>query len=202
MNNLSIVELIKLALTLLAVIISIISLIKVNRNSKRHIRTSKIEEILDCIQNVRISYRDLFTIYANWYLIHMDKTTNDFDVENLKIQLGENINQYLSKHDQSKIQNNLSRLRTLSYAYISNKKLKLKLISLVGLIAEMNSLNPKIQNDLQEKKLPKYPTPDKLFSYLEIIDGEILKEMKLSVYEAKMNDVLKYQSIFKNDLKI
>jgi len=68
MEEKEVIEFAKILLPAAAIIISVISLVKSNRNTKRQIRIGKMEEIIECLRMFMADYYLLHLIYQRQYL--------------------------------------------------------------------------------------------------------------------------------------
>lgn len=197
------IEISKLVVPAFAIMISIISLIKTNRNTRRQVRIGKLEEIIECLQFFIIHYRQLMRIHKQQCAFkfaepHYTKDEVNGMFEEYKLL----VNEFKEEVNMDKFQEKTARLRVLANSYLPDSELKLKIVSLVTLIT--NLINCTIyQNFASSREIyPIYPKGLDFMQYIQNVENEILKEMNLGYKGITLEKVEAYKDKFKKDLKI
>lgn len=202
-TNIDVLELGKIILPAFAILISVISLVISNRNTRRQVRIGKLEEIIECLQVFLINYKYLYDLHRNQLSI---KNVSDNISKDEDLKLIENYREYVkafkTEVEMDKFQDKTIRLRVLANSYLPDKKLKLKILSLVTLVA--NLVNCTIFEDFESAKtvFQKYPNPLIFLEYIDKIEQEIILEMKLGYKGSKISKLEAYKKEFMRDLKI
>jgi hypothetical protein len=202
-TNIDVLELGKIILPAFAILISVISLVISNRNTRRQVRIGKLEEIIECLQVFLINYKYLYDLHRNQLSF---KNVSDNISKDEDLKLIENYREYVeafkTEVEMDKFQDKTIRLRVLANSYLPDKKLKLKILSLVTLVA--NLVNCTIFEDFERAKtiFQKYPNPLIFLKYIDKIEQEIILEMKLGYKGSKISKLEAYKTEFIRDLKI
>ena len=202
-TNKDVLEFGKIILPAFAILISVISLVISNRNTRRQVRIGKLEEIIECLQVFLINYKYLYDLHRNQLSF---KNVSDNISKDEYLKLIENYREYVkafkTEVEMEKFQDKTIRLRVLANSYLPDKKLKLKILSLVTLVA--NLVNCTIFEDFETAKtvFEKYPNPLIFLKYIDKIEQEIILEMKLGYKGSKLSKLEAYKNEFIRDLKI
>lgn len=204
--NINYLELAKIALPLLAIAISIITIIMTRKNLKKQLRLSKLEEIYEIIDYFLGYYTYLFWLVNDVEAAEEKKKTGK-KLEEYEIELPKKIEEFINLTGKETVSNKLSRLYVLTNAYLPNNKignLKIKILVFGNLI---NTMFFTISTKDMSKKNRSYkegiPKPKKMIEFLESIERELIKEMQLGFDSASTESFLKYQKRqFKIDLGI
>ncbi len=198
-NNIDLLEIAKILVPSVAIIISIISLVKSNRNTKRQIRIGKLEEIIECLQVFLMNYKFLYEIHQ------IQLSYKNAPKESLKRSLDnyrEHVKVFKNEVDMDKLQDKNIRLRVLSNSYLPDKELKKQILSVVALITSLVTCTIFEEFESTKDVFSKYPNPLHFFNYIDRIEKKILKEMNLGYEGTGIDKLEKYQATFINDLKI
>lgn len=202
-KNIDLLEIAKIIVPSAAIIISIISLVKSNRNTKRQVRIGKLEEIIEYLQVFIVNYDFLYRIHQSQLLFK--NAPKNASVESLEHSLNiykEYVKIFKSEVDMDKLQDKNIRLRVLSNSYLPDKELKRKILSTVALMT--NLVNCTIFENFEQAKrtFTKYPSPIDFVNYVDNIEKEILTEMNLGYKGTNIDQLEKYKRKFMSDLKI
>lgn len=195
-------ELAKIILPTVAIVISVISLIKSNRNTKRQIRVSKIEEIIECIRMFMSDYYLLYTIYQRQSLYKNSVYLDNSKVEQLRQSYLEAVEVFNKNTNMEMLREKPPRLVMLANSYLPDRELKKKVLSIAGMLTSL--IQCTIYGDYEDtsKIFPKYPLPLVFLKYIEDLEISLVKEMSLGYKGVKFEDLMLYQNKFLKDLKI
>jgi hypothetical protein len=193
----------KILVTATAIIISVISLVKSNRNTKRQIRIGKLEEIIECLQFFIFHYKSLNWIYENQvFYKRAPLETGKLQLEHLETDYRTSVESFKKRVDMDKFQEITARLRVISNSYLPDNELKMKILSLVALITNLVNCTIFENFDMSRKNFKKYPDPLDFMNFISDIEMDILKEMNLGYKGMPLQKIQDYKSKFMEDLKI
>lgn len=203
MTEQELVEIAKVILPAGAIIISVISLVKTNRNTKRQIRVAKIENIIECLRMFMSNYSLLHLIYQRQHLYKNSPPNSEkYQIEDLKADYLKAVEVFNKNSDVEILRENGPRLAMLANSYLPEKELKMKIMSLVGLMTSLIECTIFENYEETRKLFPKYPGILDFFKYIEQIEIELIQEMNLGYKGVKFEDLMAYKNKFLNDLKI
>lgn len=203
MEEKEIIEFAKILLPAAAIIISVISLVKSNRNTKRQIRIGKIEEMIECLRMFIGDYYLLHLIYQRQYLYkNTPKNANENQIKHLKDDYLKAVEVFNKNANIEVFREKTPRLVMLANSYLPNAELKKRVISIGGLITSL--IECTIFDNYEDTKqiFPKYPAPLDFLKYIEDLETLLVKEMKLGHNALSHDDLMTYQTKFRQDLNI
>jgi hypothetical protein len=194
-------EVLKVVLPTIAICISVISTIVAWKNTQKQIRVNRIEEIILVLQTLNGIYIQLFWLLNDLKKLNIENTYElsewETRVEKLFGKLKENVSN-----------DGFKRLRVLVNAYLPNKRgssIKIKLLAISALyydyfVAIENKDFTIITNKYSPEEIPK---PKIMSKYLNALENDLIKEMKLGFEGLNFNLLKKYRSEkFLKDLEI
>ncbi|KQS93003.1 hypothetical protein [Chryseobacterium sp. Leaf394] len=173
-----IIEIVKLILPIIAILISIAAVFVSHKNIKKQIRVSKLEEMLEILNMLRVYYRTAY-LYSN------DLRNNEKYLDGKLINsdwsiINNHIDEFLSNIKKETIESKTARLYVLANSYLPKNDLKLKVISINQLYSDLfYTLFYKRLSRLKDKYNGDFPKPDKIYNILNKIEKDIVKEMKV-----------------------
>jgi len=201
--DIQILDLIKILLPGGAVIISVVSLVKSNRNTKRQIRIVKIEEIIECLRMFMSDYYLLHLIYQRQSLYENAPANSEkFQLDHLKDDYLEAVKVFNKNTNIEVFREKSPRLVMLANSYLPDKELKKKVLSVAGMVTALIQCTIFDNYTDTSKIFPKYPSPLNFLKYIEALECQLVKEMKMGYTSIKFEDLMIYQSKFLKDLKI
>ncbi|RBN50624.1 hypothetical protein [Flavobacterium psychrolimnae] len=185
-------EVLKVVLPIIAICISVISTIVAWKNTQKQIRVNRIEEIILVLQTLNGIYINMFWLLNDLKKLNIENTYElsewETRAEKLFAMLKENVST-----------DGFKRLRVLLNAYLPNKKgtpIKIKLLAISALyydyfVAIENKNFTIITNKYDSEKIPK---PNVMSNYLNALENDLIKEMKLGFEGLNFNLLKKYRS--------
>lgn len=174
----NIIEIVKLILPIIAILISIAAVFVSHKNIKKQIRVSKLEEMLEILNMLRIYYRTAY-LYSN-DLRNNEKYLDGKLINSDWSTINNHIDEFLSNIKEETIESKTARLYVLANSYLPKNDLKLKVISINQLYSDLfYTLFYKRLSRLKDKYNGDFPKPDKIYNILYKIEKDIVKEMKL-----------------------
>lgn len=193
----NIIEIIKLILPIIAILISIAAVFVSHKNVKKQIRVSRLEEMLEILNLLRIYYNAAY-FYAN-DLKNNEKYLDGKLTSRIWDIINHNIDDFLLNVKEETIQTKTARLYVLANSYLPKKDLKLKVISVNQLYSDLfYTLFYKSISRMKEKYDGAFPKPDKVLDILDEVEKEIVKEMKLGFETVTFKE---YEAYFQNKFK-
>jgi hypothetical protein len=198
-----ILEFAKILLPAAAIIISVISLVKSNRNTRRQIRIGKIEEMIECLRMFIGNYYLLHLIYQRQYLYkNAPRNADKNQIEHLKYDYLQAVEIFNKNVNIEAFREKNPRLVMLANSYLQNTELKKRIISVGGLVTSLIECTIFDNYEGTKQIFPKYPAPLDFLKYIEDLETLLVKEMKLG-YKALIHvDLMTYQTKFRQDLNI
>lgn len=194
----------KIIIPIIVITISVISLFISTRNTRRTIRVTKLEEMLEIIFFLQINYRPAFKIVTD--IIHFKEEVAKGTVyTNLMDEVRLNSENHKKKYEEHEIFKKLARLTVISNAYLPNKgnvNLKMQIQLLIDLIVDMNNVigtKGDFLPDYIKNGLPRSGESTKLF---ESIDKALIKEMGLGYQNMDWKEYRIYRDKFRNSRKL
>ena len=187
----------------IAIVISVISLLKTNENTKREITIGKLEEMIEGFHFFVNNYKPLLNIYQKQIKYKLaDKNADKLEFENLENDYKQSVYRFRQNISMEKFQEKTARMSVLSNCYLPDNEVKFKSLSVVTLIT--NLVNCTILGTFESSVnlFPKYPKPLDFMLYIDELEADILKEMKLGFKGTRIKTLYEYNVKFMEDLKI
>lgn len=196
------IEYLKIILPIIAIGISIVSLVISKKNFKRQIRIAKLEEMLECFYYVSTHYTHFRTLLLDLEYIqklYNSKSDHTKEIADYK----EKIKTIKEREIFEKIISKSNRAGILSNSYLPNGTLKFQISStcrLINLMAESLKVGDLYPINSFSNKLPSRSSFAKI---IEKIEREIINEMDLGFESQKWEDLNNYcNNQFKKELGI
>ena len=130
MEEKEVIEFAKILLPAAAIIISVISLVKSNRNTKRQIRIGKMEEIIECLRMFMADYYLLHLIYQRQYLYkNAPINADENQIGHLRYDYLQAVEVFDKNTNIELFREKSPRLVMLANSYLPNTELKNRVIS-------------------------------------------------------------------------
>jgi hypothetical protein len=149
------------------------------------------------------NYKPLLNIYQKQIKYKLaDKNEDKLQFENLENDYKKSVQRFLQNISMEKFQEKTARMSVLSNCYLPDNEVKFKSLSVVTLIT--NLVNCTILGTFESSVnlFPKYPKPLDFILYIDELEADILKEMKLGYKGTRIKTLHEYNVKFMADLKI
>lgn len=205
-NNLNVMmdinKTITFSISVIAIIISIASILITRRNLKKQLRLGKLEEILEILHYLTGYYRTLFRLFLDFeeaiQLLKEEKELPPYLVELTKYRKG-----FLEVVDRESVINKISRLKILSNAYLSNSNnMKVKIHTIADIYYNMYMfVGMEGSHFVKKEEDAIIPKPGEMARFIMKLENDIIIEMNLGYERLSKNESEKYfKTKFRNDL--
>jgi len=187
-------------LSLLAIVISVLTVIMTKENLKKQLRLSKLEEILEILNYFYGYYDLLYNLYNKTdELTKKEIIHSSFEIE----ELAKRRDTIVSIIGKENMINKVSRLRILSNAYLNNSNnLKSKIIAVGNIYYKIYIYSHSKGQLLKSKEGQFIPTPNEMHKLLSKIESDVIKEMNLGYKSIDKNSHDNYlKTKFKKDFE-
>ncbi|CAA9194673.1 hypothetical protein FLA105534_00263 [Flavobacterium bizetiae] len=196
-------KIITMLISLIAITISIITIVMTRKNLKRQLRLAKLEEILEILQFIIGYYRILFSLFHG-----IEKNLNSLETSNeITKEMRKTMKQqihFIEINNREIVTSKIARLKILSNAYLTNSNnLKIKLHTISDVFYNMYMYVHSNGGVMRKKEANVIiPNPKEMSMLIEKIEEEIIIEMNLGYkpidYDVQVDY---YKNQFKRDLE-
>lgn len=191
-------EVLKFTLSIVAILISVISVTIAWKNTQKQIRVNKLEEIVTILYNLHRMYNRMF-----WLLVDLQKELNPENEESLRYDWNIESKVFLESAKEYLPKDSFNRLRILSNAYLPNDNLKFRLTAIGSLYSELFMALETRSDHVLEKYKGKIPKPSSVSNFISLIEKDLIKEMNLGFDGMTIKLYKSYkEGQFLRDLKI
>ncbi|MFY0482103.1 hypothetical protein ACI6PS_05810 [Flavobacterium sp. PLA-1-15] len=167
-----------ITIAILALAISVISYFNTSNRDKRQLRIGRIEEIIEIIHVLIGNYR-----YFDDTFFLQEKIRKGIEIESKKIELinleKRQVDLLQNISNEINLQEKLIRMTVIVNAYLPENKLRNKLRTLVTLYTSLAEATLNRKYDDTKVIFSVYPRPWIILPFIEEIQTELIKEMKL-----------------------
>lgn len=194
---------INIIISIFALVASIYAIYCTRIDIKKQLRLSKLEEIIEIISFMEGYYRSLFWLFHDTKEINQ-ALKNEVDITLKKANMIEDVKKFSEIVKPEIIIYKVSRLTTLSNAYLPNSNnLKFKVNILALIYFGMYRYIMKEENFADREELSIIPKPREMELFIQNIEGLIIKEMNLGYKIFSKKEHREYfLKHFRNDIEI
>lgn len=198
-NKFTIIEGWTVAISITAIIISIVSYFKTSVLDRRQIRVHKLEEMIEIVILIMSNYHNFDDLYLMQRRIEISNDLPENDL--LRLKERKYVEAVKGISNEIKLRENIIRLGILANTYLPNTGLKNRVRSFISLISCLHerTINHNIENTVETFET--YPRPWILLPYVEELLTDLIKEMKLG-YASNMYGENPHLEKFKEELNI
>jgi hypothetical protein len=188
--------------SLIAILLSIVTIIMTKRNVKKQLRVNKLEEILEILHFIYGYYSGLFLLFIDTKEYLNIKLNGEKIPDYLK-ELPEKRKRFTENVNKEIIINKMSRLSVLSNAYLPNSKnLKNKINSVLKTYYFMYAYVYSTGETSKGEQNIIIPKRGEMERFLNKLESDIIKEMNLGYQSNDNNSQKKYfETQFLKDLE-
>ena len=196
--NIDWTEVLQFTLSIIAILISVISVTIALKNTQKQIRVNKLEEIVTILYNLHRMYKKMF-----WLLVDLQKELNSENEEFFGYDWNIEAETFLDSTKKYLPKDSLNRLKILSNAYLPNDNLKFRLTAIGSLYFELFMALETKSDYVLKKYKGEIPKPDAISNFILLLEKDLIKEMNLGFDGMTIKHYKDYkEGQFLKDIKI
>lgn len=197
-----ITTLLPIIVAVIALVVSVKTMINANKHNRQQILVGKIEEIYEIVTELHYYYSPLISVFNNLQEAHNSKRSKEQRSASLD-QYHELVEELKSRNDIELLYNKTSRLNVLASTYLKGE-IQLKCLAYNDLFEKLMAVVLQKQMMLKQMFFSEgFPENMVLHKYLESIQDELVRLNQLGGNSVSKDVLSKYRnSNFKTDLKL
>lgn len=199
LQHITIDQIIKYGLPIVAILISIFNLLTTHRNAKRGIRVQKLEEIQELLYFLYVYYPKLLEINQFQKILASGDNPNRLIYNSKRYE--DKVEQFKNELGSKSLEESMVRLLILTNTYLPKSELKLDIVSLVEMYSLVYDFAIYDITNI-EKDFDEFPNLQQLDNFFGEIEDGILHQMSLGYKSVKGGELEAHRKKFKKKLFI